>query len=112
MGDLLGLAERFVRLNAEIEETRSAMLAALMNGAGDKPQTPFIRPARPSSGISSEAAKAAEAQILELLKTKPMKAAEIAAATAAKLVTTHDRLRRLRQRGLAAPVDGAWAATA
>jgi hypothetical protein len=34
MGDLLVLAERFVRLTSELEEVRSEILAALTNGAG------------------------------------------------------------------------------
>ena len=65
MGDLLGLAERFVRLSAELEETRAAMLASLMNGAGETPKAPFTRPARPSSGLQSSHPNAAKAQQAE-----------------------------------------------
>jgi predicted Rossmann fold nucleotide-binding protein DprA/Smf involved in DNA uptake len=111
---LVELARRYVACSDELESLRDQIKLAVMNG-GEPAANPTSAPRRgqpTSSHPNAKASKAVEAQILELLRTKPMKAAEIAAATSAKLVTTHDRLRRLRQRGLAAPVDGAWAATA
>ena len=71
MGDLLTLAERYVRLTAEIEETRSAMLACLTNGTDPNP----IRPARSSGGsqhLNAIAAKGAETEIVAHLKTAPI----------------------------------------
>jgi hypothetical protein len=117
MGDLLGLAERFVRLNAEIEETRSAMLAALMNGAGDKPPIPFsptVRPRPGGKGPDRKATQEAEKAIVSLLKETPnLGTSAIAKATGSPQVTVQDRLRRLRSRG---EIEGGgkdgWRATA
>ena len=112
MSDLRALAEEYVALTGQIEEVRRAMLAFLTNGTDPNP----TRPARSSGGSqhpNAKAAKAAEERILELLKTRPMRMAEIAAEMQARPSTTSERLRRLRQRGLAGPVDGgAWAASA
>ena len=86
---------------------------AVLNGASD--MTRPTQPARPG-GVehpNAVAAKEAEEKILELLKAGPLRMGEIAEATAARRTTTGERLRRLRQRGLAGPVGGgAWAATA
>jgi hypothetical protein len=103
MGDLLGLAERFVRLSAELEQTRAAMLASLMNGAGDNPKAPFTRPARPSSGrqhLNAIAAKEAESEIIALLRAQPnLTTSAITKATKSRPSTVSERLRRLRERG-------------
>ena len=116
MGDagLVDLAERFVRLSSELDATRDAMRRLLLNGSGDTPAAPFVQArSKPGTHPNAKVAQAAEERILELLKTRPMKMAEIVAATEAKQSTVSERMRRLRQRGLAAPVGGgAWAATA
>ena len=90
------------------------MLSALTNGADPNPQRPARRgPGGQASHPNALAAKAAEEKILGLLKAGPLKLAEIAAATQGEQSTTSERLRCLRQRGLASPgVGGAWAATA
>jgi hypothetical protein len=108
--DLVALAEKFVRLSAEIEDVRRAMAAALGNGADSHPPPPFERPARPGARpgpkpgaahpAKARAAKA-EAQIVALLQEKPgCRTAQVAEATASKSSATIDRLRRLRDRGL------------
>ena len=111
--DLRVLAADYVRLSSEIEDLRRRMLSALTNGAAANP----IRPVRTGGGHHPKGREAkaaeAEAEILELLKGGPKRMAEIGAATEAKQSTLSVRLRRLRQRGLAAPVGGgAWAAWA
>jgi hypothetical protein len=117
MGDLRILAEKFVRLSEEIEETRSQMLAALMNGAAPNPQQPARRAgggqAMQPSHPNAKLAQAAEQRIVELLKTRgALKMTEIMAAMESRQSTTSERLRRLRQRGLVAVDAGAWTATA
>jgi DNA-binding IclR family transcriptional regulator len=53
-----------------------------------------------------------EENILDLLKAGPKRLTEIAAATEAKQSTTSERMRRMCQRSLVAPVGGgAWAAS-
>jgi hypothetical protein len=117
MSDLRGLAERYVALSGQLEETRRAMLACLTNGARETAKAPFSRPTRPALGgrrnANGIAARAAEAQIIERLRERPMGTAELARATGAKVVTTQDRLRRLRARGevVGGGADG-WRAAA
>jgi hypothetical protein len=48
--NLVELAERFLRLSGELDATRDAMKRLLLNGAGDKPETPFSQPVRASGG--------------------------------------------------------------
>ena len=114
--NLVHLSEQFLRLSGELDATRAAMRKLLLNGEGGKSEVPFSRPTRPAVGGSAHpnarAAQAAENRILELLKVKPLRASEIAVALEARQSTTSERLRRLRQRGLAASgASGAWAAT-
>ena len=97
MGDLRDLAQEYVALTGQIEEVRRAMLAALTNGAGEKPQIPFSPAVRRRPG--GVATQQAEQAIVALLGKEPgLKTAAIAKATCAPLVTTQDRLRRLRVR--------------
>jgi DNA-binding NtrC family response regulator len=117
VGDLRALAERYVTLTGEVEDVRRAMLACLTNGAGE---SPVVRPtsARSKPGEkgsrskhpNAQLAAEAEGQILDLLKTRPMRMAEIASEMGAKQTTTTERLRRLRERGQIVPADGGgWA---
>jgi hypothetical protein len=98
---LVELARRFVACNDELESLREQIKLAVVNGAGEAAPGPFVG-ARSRPGAHPNALKAAEPEgrILELLKAGPLRAAEIAAAMAAKQSTTSERLRRLRQRGL------------
>ena len=96
--DLVHLAETFLRLSGELNETREAMKWLLMNGGEGTPAGPFSRPAR-ESGVQG-AAQAAEARILELLRERPqLKTGAIAEATGSNTQTVSDRLKRLRKRG-------------
>ena len=107
--DLLALAAKYVALTEEIEDVRRAMLACLTNGAGEHPARP-TQPARSAGGSKHpNAAKAEEieSQILEMLRTRPMRMAEIAAETGARQTTTAERLRRMRGKGLVERQHGA-----
>jgi hypothetical protein len=81
MQDLRTLAERYVRLSTELEETRRAMQTVLGDGHDPEP-----RPTRAISSRSGKAAyaarmaaaAAAETRMAELLKTKAMGQAELA----------------------------------
>lgn len=98
MSDLLGLAERFVRLNAELTAVRSEMLEALTNGAGaPRPFRPAVRP-RPGGKKPEDI----EQTILRLLEKQPLGTAAISRATNAKVGTTGERLKRLKMKGLIA----------
>ena len=101
MGDLLGLAERFVRLSAELEQTRAAMLASLMNGAGDNPKAPFARPARPSSGLPAPQCDRGERSgirdhlaLLRAHSQPNLTTSAITKATKSRPSTVSERLRR------------------
>jgi predicted Rossmann fold nucleotide-binding protein DprA/Smf involved in DNA uptake len=113
---LVELARKFVDLSDQLEATRGEIARAVLNGEGPRENpTPAPRPGvKGSQSSHPNAAKAAEAEetILNLLKTRPMRMAEITAATESKQSTTSERLRRLRQRGLVVLAGGAWAATA
>jgi hypothetical protein len=138
---LVGLAQRLVALDRETTEVRAQMLTLLAaNGAGGDPvpanlpgrglgpaskrgSKPKARSAKPAKAEKPfgrrddllEAAKAAEDKIVALLKDKPagMRSKEIAAATGSKTSTLTERSKRLRAKGLVAPVEGGgWAATA
>jgi hypothetical protein len=114
--DLLALAAKYVALTGEIEEVRRAMLACLANGAGEHPARP-TQPARSSGGSHPNALKAqeVESQISEMVRTRPLRMAEIASVMGAKQSTTAERLRRMRERGLIERLDGkegGWTASA
>jgi hypothetical protein len=113
--DLVALAQRYVSLSAELEETRSAMRAALMNGSDGNPTTAGSS-GPPNKGMDREAvlaqSKAADERVLALLREKPMRPSEIAKATRGKLSTTRERLRRLHKRGAVEPAADGWRAIA
>jgi hypothetical protein len=105
---LIELAQRYVSLSAELEETRSAMRTALMDG---NPTTAgSSRP--PNKGMDREAilaqSKAADERVLALLREKPMRPSEIVKATRGKLGTTRERLQRLRKRGVVELAPNGW----
>jgi hypothetical protein len=108
--DLVALAQRYVLLSAELEETRSAMRAALINGLDVNP-TKAGSSGPPNKGMDREAilaqSKAADERVLALLREKPMRPSEIAKVMRGKLSTTRERLRKLRKRGeVESAVDG------
>jgi hypothetical protein len=109
--DLVALAHRYVSLYAELEETRSAMRAALMNGSDGNPTTAGSS-GPPNKGMDREAvlaqSKAADERVLALLRERAMRPSEIAKATRGKLSTTRERLRKLRKRGVVEPVADGW----
>ena len=105
-GDLVELAQRFVRLSGELDLTRDAMKRLLLNGAGGPSEnpTPARRPGakRPQSS-HPKALRAAQVEktILALLRSSPgFRTAAIANATAAQRSTTDERLNRLQAKGL------------
>ena len=116
-GDLVELAQQFVRLSGELDLTRDAMRRLLMNGAGGKPDGPFAQAGRPGAKPQSSQPKTlrtaeVEAAILELLRSSPGKGtAAIARATTAHRSTTVERLKRLQVKGLIERGgDGGWRA--
>jgi hypothetical protein len=88
---LVELAQRYVSLSAQLEETRNAMRAALMKGSDGNP-TMAGSPDPPNKGLDREAvlvqSKAADERVLALLREKPMRPSEIVRATQGKLSTT------------------------
>ena len=113
-GEMIGLvelAQKFVALSAELEETRNAMRAALMNGSDGNP-TKAGSAGPPIKGMHREAiltqSKAADERVLALLREKPMRPSETARVTRAKLSTTRERLRRLQKRGVVEPAADGW----
>jgi hypothetical protein len=113
-GEMIGLvelAQKFVALSAELEETRTAMRAALMNGSDGNPT--MAGPSGPHiKGMDRETflaqSKAADERVLALLREKPMRPSEIVRATQGKLSTTRERLRRLQKRGVVEPAADGW----
>jgi hypothetical protein len=105
-GDLVELAQGFVRLSGELDATRDAMKRLLLNGAGGPSEnpTPAKRPGakRPqSSHPKARRGPQVEEAIVALLQSSPgMGTAAIAKATAAQRSTTGERLKRLRAKGL------------
>ena len=98
-GDLVELAQKFVRLSGELDSTRDAMKRLLMYGAGtaNKNPTPARRPG--AKRPQPRGPQAGEA-ILKLLQSSPgMGTAAIARATAAGRSTTVERLKRLQAKG-------------
>jgi hypothetical protein len=114
--DLVALAQRLVELDREAAEVRREMLAHLANGAGDPPARPTSARSPKATGKVSgkraatmEAAEEAERAIVALLQTQPMRNAEIARETRAKVNTVSERLSRLARKGMAQRgADGAW----
>ena len=108
---LVELAQRYVSLSAELEETRNAMRAALMNGS-DRNPTKAGSSGPPNKGTDRERvlaqSKEADERVLALLREKPMRPSEIVRATQGKLSTTRERLRRLRKRGVVEPAEDGW----
>ena len=104
-GNLVELAQRFVRLSGELDATRDAMKRLLLNGA-EPSQNPRLAGRRgakrpQSSRRKMVAAAQVEETILELLQSSPgMGTAAIAKATSAQRSTTDERLKRLRAKGL------------
>jgi hypothetical protein len=109
MSDLVELARKYVTLSDSLEAVRSEIKRAVLNGGGEKPEIPFSRPARPSSGSkpakpskhpNALAAAEAEAKIVALLRSTPgMRPVEIAKAMAARPNTILQRLQRMQERG-------------
>jgi hypothetical protein len=105
-GNLVKLAQRFVRLSGELHATRDAMRRLLLNGAGSPNEnpTPARRPGakRPQSSRSKMVAAAqVEQTIIGLLRSSPgLRTAANAKATAAQRSTTDERLKRLQAKGL------------
>jgi hypothetical protein len=116
MSDLRSLAETYVRLETELEDTRRAMLAALTNGSAPGNPTPARRRGPPPSYTHPAAARAAEVegQIVALLNANPgMGTAAIASATSSRTNTTAERLRRMRTKGvIRGGGSEGWVATA
>jgi tRNA(Ile)-lysidine synthase TilS/MesJ len=114
MVGLVELAQRYVSLSAELEKTRNAMRAALLNGSNENP-TKAGSSGPPNKRINREAflaqSKVADERMLALLRQKPMRPNEIAKATRGKLSTTRERLRRLHKRGAVEPAAEGWRLT-
>jgi hypothetical protein len=129
VSELVALAEKFVRLSNELEATRGEMRRLLLNGAGgeidarpttagDRPGKQSAKPKTPRRAAPAKphpaAAKAAEIEerIMAMLKERPgMRVSDIAKATASKTSTTVERMKRLKDKGMAASDGGAWTAT-
>jgi hypothetical protein len=114
MVGLVELAQRFVALSAELEQTRNAMRDALANGSDGNP-TRAGSSGPPNKGMNREEflaqSKAVDERVLALLREKPMKASDIARATRGKLSTTRERLRRLHKLGVVESAADGWRAT-
>jgi hypothetical protein len=97
-GNLVELAQRFVRLSGELDSTRDAMKRLLMNGAGQIGNpTPARRPGAKRPQLRGPQVEEA---ILKLLQSSPgIGTAAIARATTAGRSTTVERLRRLQAKG-------------
>jgi hypothetical protein len=117
VNDLVELARRFVSLSDELESVRGEIKHAVLNGGGSAAITPRPTPARKAGGSKSshphiKAAAQAEARILELIRDQPLKTSEIAKATGAKVNTVTERMKRLRDKGMAVSGDSGWRASA
>ena len=113
-GEMIGLVElarKFVALSAELEATRNAMRAALLDRSDGNPTTAGSTGPH-KKGMDREAilaqSKAADGRVIALLRDKPMRPSEIARATQGKLSTTRERLRRLQKRGVVEPAADGW----
>ncbi len=104
-GNLVELAQRFVRLSGELDATGDAEKRLLLNGAGqNETPTPARRPGakgpQPSHPKALRAVQVGQT-ILELLRSSPgLRTAATARATAAGRSTTVERLKRLQAKGL------------
>ena len=110
--DLVELAKRLVAIDAEKDAIRERMRRLL---DGDS-----VRPSRPSASLNgsarraateAKASKAAEGdqQVMDLLREKPMKQAELARALSLPPSSIGNKLARLRRKGLALPGEaGRW----
>jgi hypothetical protein len=100
MTDLVELANRFVQLSAELEETRTAMKRLLLNGAGDTvPAGPAATPRRTKP--TPAAVASAEQALLAAMQAHPEAGTnQLAELTGSGVSTTAERLRRLQKRGL------------
>ena len=120
VNDLATLAREYVTLSDLIAIVRDAIRKLLLNG-GDGDASVRPTPARSKPGVkgprlkhpNAQLAAEAEQKIIDLLKTRPVRMAEIATEMGAKQTTTSERVRRLRERGLIVPVEGGgWTASA
>jgi hypothetical protein len=119
---LVELARRYVALSDQLEVVRGEIAKAVLNGAGDAPHPPIpsgvsLRgSSRTSGGMNPRAIAAAnaEAAIIEALQSSPgMGTAGVARATNAKVNSTTERLRRLKQKGQVERSEGGgWQASA
>jgi predicted Rossmann fold nucleotide-binding protein DprA/Smf involved in DNA uptake len=115
---LVELARRYVRLSDELDAVRGEIARAVLNGAGETQNVPFVHAQRRGESASlhpnAQAAAKAEARILELLKARPMRTGEIATATEAKINTVTERLKRMKAKGLVErdTASAGWAASA
>jgi hypothetical protein len=86
MVGLVELAQRYVALSAELEETRNAVRDALTNGSDENP-TRAGSSGPPNKELNREAFLAqsttADERVLALPREKPMKAGDFARATGA-----------------------------
>ena len=105
-GNLVELAQRFVRLSGELDLTHDAMRRRLLNGAGGRKQKTLRRPSGPARSGRSRATRRRFGRlrsktILKLLQSSPgMGTAAIAKVMAAQRSTTDERLKRLQAKGL------------
>jgi hypothetical protein len=114
--ELVELARRLVEIDREAGDIRNAMRSILANGA-DAPVRPTIAQRsggkKPPAGKHAEAlaqAARAEQEIVAILRSGPMRMAEVAAQMAAKQSTTSERFRRLEGRGLIQRNGIVWSA--
>jgi len=101
--ELVALAEKFVRLSSELDETRDAMKRLLLNGGDHAPRPLSAQPARAPgrAHLTSSATEAAERKIVEALTATPgLLTSAVAAATGSPVTSTVHRLRRLRSKGM------------
>lgn len=118
MSGLVELARQYVSLSEQLEGVREQIKHAVLNGGGGAVVTARpIQPAKKAGGSKSShphvaAAAQAEAKILELIRDQPLRTAQIAKLTEAKVNTTIERLKRLRDKGMATSDGGEWRASA
>ena len=131
MSELVQLAERFVRVTAELDAIRASMKKLLLNGADPAHPTRAQRPGaqkRPQRQSLSPGAKKrsspqphwnaagaakAEAKIVELVRSSPgMRTSAIAKATSTGATTVAGRLKRLQARSLVERHGEGWRVSA
>jgi hypothetical protein len=103
-GNIVELAQRFVRLSSELDATRDAMRRLLLNGAGpNENPTPTRRPGAKGPAIKSPKGGRGGSGRRDDPRTVAIVAGttnEIAKATAAQGSTADERLKRLQAKGL------------